>query len=166
MGKAFNCQGKVAGCLGMWLLSIMGYMIYLNGNDEILFFKIGPNKNVKFIGIVIDTWEKWNLLIIFTAVTQSLKMFADEIISPWIINTIMDEKTIIDNRNIDYYRTQTICQTYYLFSAIVKIFQVSISITQIDFVMVYIFTDIAISIYTTDMYLKSKTSEYSSLILK
>ena len=88
-------------------------------------------------------------------------MLSDEIISHWFINTVMDDKNQI---KLHYYKTQAICQTYYLFSGLVKIFQVGILITQIDFILVFISIDTAISIYTTHRYLKSKTEEHTSLL--
>lgn len=162
MSEAFRCQGKIASFLGAWILTILVFLTYVKESDTIVFFHFGPSKHVKFIDIAIDDWNKWYILMVFTIVTQTLKMLADEIISPWIINTIMDDKT--DIQYLNYYKSQCICQTYYLFSAIVNFFQVSISITQIDFVSVYIITDIAISVFTTHMYLQSKTNEYKTLI--
>lgn len=162
MPIVLNCQSQIAYLLGLWIISISGYVIYLQDNNYIVFFNFGPNSNVNFIGIAVDNWAKWSQLMTFTIVTQSLKMMADEIISPWILNTIMDDKSIIHSDDIDYYKSQFICQTYYLFSAIVKFVQISISITQLDFVLAYISTDIVISVYTTHMYLKSK--QYQSIL--
>lgn len=162
MPIVLNCQSQIAYLLGLWIISISGYVIYLQDNNYIVFFNFGPNSNVNFIGIEVDNWAKWSQLMTFTIVTQSLKMMADEIISPWILNTIMDDKSIIHSDDIDYYKSQFICQTYYLFSAIVKFVQISISITQLDFVIAYISTDIVISVYTTHMYLKSK--QYQSIL--
>ena len=166
MHTVFKCQGKIAGFLGLWIFATSLYLIYLRECNILIFFNVGPSKTVHFVGIVIDNWGKWYLMMGFTIVTQILKMLADEIISPWIINTIMDDKS--NDCNLQYYESQAICQTYYLFSAMVKIVQISISITQIDFIIVFIMTDIIISIYTTHMYLKSKnkTDGYQTLISK
>lgn len=163
MTFVFKCQGQIATCLSIWIVSIIGSIIYLGKEKVIIFLNFGPNENVKFIGIVVDDWTKWGSLMVFTMVTQTLKMLADEIISPWIINTIMDDKCKVYH-SISYYKSQFICQTYYLFSAMVKFFQISISITQLDFVLVYVLTDIIISVYTTHMYLQSKKEECHSLI--
>ena len=164
MSIVFNCHSQIACLLGLWIISISGYVIYLQDSNLIVFFNFGPNPNVNFIGVVVDNWTKWSQLMMFTIVTQSLKMLADEIISPWIINTIMDDKSKIQNDNINYYKSQFICQTYYLFSAIVKFIQIGISITQLDFVLVYISTDLIISLYTTHMYLKSKQGQYQTIL--
>jgi hypothetical protein len=164
MPIVFKCHLQIACLLGIWIISISGYVIYLQDKNYIVFFNFGPNSNVSFIGIAVDNWTKWSQLMTFTIVTQSLKMMADEIISPWIINTIMDDKSQIQNDNIDYYKSQFICQTYYLFSAIVKFIQIGISITQLDFVLAYISTDLIISLYTTHMYLKNKQHQYQSIL--
>jgi len=106
---------------------------------------------------VIDTWVEWLALILFIIITQTLKVLADEIISPFIINTIMDHKE--KEMLFSYKESQVICQTYYIFSGITKIIHVSIAISQIDCIIVVLLTDLVISTYTTDIFLRNKKSQ-------
>jgi hypothetical protein len=87
-------------------------------------------------------------------VTQTLKVFADEIISPFIMNTIMDHKE--EEMLFSYSESQFICQSYYVFSGIVKVIHVSIAMSQVDCIIVVLLTDVAVSTYTTHIFLTKK----------
>ena len=122
--------------------------------SDISLVRWGPNKSLFFLDVMIDTWRKWVGLIFFIMITQTLKVLADEIISPFIMNTIMDhkEKEIL----FSYYVSQFICQVYYIFSGIAKVIHVSIAMSQIDCILVVLITDVIISTYTTHMFLAKK----------
>ena len=142
-------------------IMVVGLVVY--STSDLNLFKWGPNSSLQFLDIVIDTWPKWAVLIIFIIVTQILKVFADEIISPFILNTIMDHKE--KEMFFSYFESQIICQTYYMFSGITKVIYVSIAISQIDCILVVLFTDIIVSIYTTHIFLRNKTYQKHDVVL-
>ena len=160
-GASFSMR-KISYLLVIWMgLMVIGLVVYSTSDLDL--FKWGPNISLLFLDIVIDTWTKWAALIIFITITQILKVFADEIISPFILNTIMDHKE--KEMFFSYFETQIICQTYYTFSAFTKIIYVSIAISQIDCILVVIFTDIIVSIYTTHDFLRNKTYQKHDVVL-
>jgi len=155
---AFSIQRQFSVILAIWICFTVGcLMVYCVQDQQI--FRWGPQDSLHFFDIVINTWSRWATLTFFIFVTQALKVFADEIISPFITNTIMDHKEI--NIVFSYVESQLICQTYYMFSAINSIIQISIATSQIDFILVLIFTDLFISTYTTHVFLSNKIKFYS-----
>jgi hypothetical protein len=125
--------------------------------DESKFFHFGPSAELKSAGILIDTWMKWAFLMFLVCVTQSVKVCADETISPWIINNVMDDdKDILTD--ITPFEIQGMCQLYYFFSAIVSFINVVIYTTQIDFVLALVLIDLLVSFFTTRHYIQKKKS--------
>lgn len=132
-------------------------------SDTYTFFELGPSSNLISVGIKIDTWSKWNVFLLFVIVTQIVKVLADETISPWIINTVMDHKCY----NITEYtpsEVHILCQSYYAFSGLVSFIKVVICTTQVDFVLCLILTDCIVSFFTTRHFLKDKTFIFTSPI--
>jgi hypothetical protein len=139
-----------------WICVILiGVVIYSVSDTGLV--QWGPNKSLFFLDIIIDTWQKWIALILFIMITQTLKVLADEIISPFIMNTIMDHKE--KELHFSYSESQFICQSYYIFSGIAKVIHVSIAMSQVDCILVVLLTDVVISTYTTHIFLKNKISQ-------
>jgi len=160
---AFSIQKQFSYVLLVWIFFVLsGFVIYsLNDTG---FVKWGPNKSLFFLDIMIDTWQKWAGLIVFIMITQTLKVLADEIISPFIINTIMDHKE--KEMVFSYSVSQFICQVYYIFSGIAKVIHVSIAMSQVDCILVVLLTDLIISTYTTHIFLeKNKLQQVDEFLL-
>jgi hypothetical protein len=157
MTQAFTNQGPVAGALGVWMFFAVGLAIWASTSDvsRSEFFEFGPNATVQFLGASVDSWPRWSLLMSFTVVTQALKILADEVISPWILHVVMNDG---NSKVRSYVISQVICQLYYGFSCIVRFFQVSVSVSQVDFVLALLITDLVVSFFTTDRYLRNRRS--------
>lgn len=129
--------------------------VYLYAFNESSFFRVGPSQTLTIAGVCVDTWGKWVLFMLIIATTQTVKVLADELISPWIIINVMDttKRTIL---NLTQVEVHLMCQTYYLFSGIVSFVKVMVYISQIDFVAILIMVDCVVSFITTRHYLDGK----------
>ena len=158
LGDKYRSQKITSKMLILWTCMVISalicYDIYNQKNEFILF---GPSESLRFLKIQIHTWPRYIVLVCFLICTQALKVFADETISPFIINEIMQHTTethIIDN--FSYLELQCVCQSYYIFSAMSKLVAIFTSLTQIDLILALILTDIIISVNTTNFFLKMK----------
>ena len=150
---AFSTHKQCAYVLAAWLLAVL-LMVAACTAQTGDYLRWGPAPGLWVFALQIDTWEKWGCLMCFVLVTQGLQVLSDEIISPFILNTIMDHK---DRTTLfSYAESQMICQCYYLFSAVAKLVHVAIAISQVDFVVAVIATDIVVSCYTTHVFLQAK----------
>lgn len=164
ISQPFKCQKETSYVLIAWLLLVFGTVVFYSCiNKDFTYFKYGPNSSLSFLGIKITTWPEWGVLLSFSTLTQAFKVFSDEVISPWIINTVMDHKAG-KIENFSYFEIQLICQTYYAFSATVKFIQIAITFSQIDMVLAFIATDIIVSFYTTRQFLIKKEKINNSII--
>ena len=82
----------IAASLWVWLLVVVIFMFTISARElqhGRSFFRWGPTEELVFISIQINTWARWSTLIVFVFVTSVQKLLGDEIISPWIINSLM-----------------------------------------------------------------------------
>ena len=143
----------IAASLWVWLLVVVIFMFTISARElqhGRSFFRWGPTEELFFISIQINTWARWSTLIVFVFVTSVQKLLGDEIISPWIINSLMDPKE--HNFRTSWVETQVTTQGYYAFCVLTRFVQISVSITQFDFVCVLLVTDLFVSFCTTHMF--------------
>jgi len=91
MPLAFSTQKQCAYVLAVWLLAVL-LMVATCTAQAGDYLRWGPAPGLQVFALQIDTWEKWGCLMCFVLVTQGLQVLSDEIISPFILNTIMDHK--------------------------------------------------------------------------
>jgi hypothetical protein len=154
--QAFSNQRQVAIALLVWIaVNIVLTAVVTSKQKDTSFFQLGPHANLRFLGLSIDSVEYWLLLMGFTILTQTLKIVADEVLSPWILHSVMSTAV----RSQGYVESMAICEIYYAFSCLVRFVQVSVSVSQLDFVLALLLTDVLVSAYTTDRYLRSRQVE-------
>jgi hypothetical protein len=159
--QAFGVQLWLAYALATWSFVIYTTILFYSVLYDNQFVKFGPNASLNFLYLSIDSWSKWWALVAFIMATQALKVLADEIISPWIINTVMDHKG--EGPDLRYHEVQAVCQTYYFFSATVQFVSISVTVAQLDLVLVLITTDLLVSAYTTHVFIHAKTQSHPGL---
>jgi hypothetical protein len=74
----FSNQGILATSLGLWLLFV-ACLLPLNAGEYNSFFTAGPSDTSWFLGMKVDTWDRWAWIMSFTVLTQALKIAADEV---------------------------------------------------------------------------------------
>jgi len=154
--QAFTAQLRLACVLAAWTLSVYMAILFYSVFYDNKFVQFGPSASLHFLYLRVDGWAKWAVLVLFIVTTQVLKVMANEIISPWILNTLMDHKDA--GPAMPYREVQYVCQAYYLFSATVQFVSISVSVAQLDLVLVLIATDLLVSAYTTHVFLRAKTA--------
>lgn len=115
---------------------------------------LGPSPETKFMHVTLDTWYKWNLVACFTAINTCINDFMSDAISPWLLNTITDHK----GKYIPYpkYQCLIISQLWTFYCGIMSIAGIMIALTQVDFVLIRIFCDLFVSMYTNLKFMRGK----------
>ena len=146
---------QITHVLVVWLL-VVGISCTIYAKDHSIgYFRIGPSKNLVFVGFVLDTWSKWTQVVVLVIVSQIIYMLTMESVSPWIMNTVMDPKTT-QIFHYSYSNIQYICNTYYMFSAVVQLVQVQIVVAQADLAACIVFVDLIVSLITTHIFVTGK----------
>jgi Na+-transporting methylmalonyl-CoA/oxaloacetate decarboxylase gamma subunit len=152
--------------LMIWL-SIVLYMFYHIGMFEGQYMCMGPSENTVFMHSILNTWEKWSAVAVFTAINTCINDFMSDAISPWLLNTITDHKT----KYIQYpkYQCIIISQMWSLYCGIMGVIGMMLSLTQVDFVLIRLMCDLLVNLYTNSKFLKPKvydSTKYFQLDVK
>ena len=158
--KVMDCMfddKRLAVCvLMMWLVIVMTLFKDI-GLLDTSFMSFGPSPTTKFMGVVLDTWYKWNMVAGFTLVNTSVNDFMSDAISPWLLNTITDHKS----KYIPYprYVCLLISQLWSIYCNLMSVFGMFLAMTQIDFVLIRMLADLTVNTYTNLKFMRFK--EYS-----
>ena len=79
--------------LSAWIILVYASCAFYANIHSTRYFRIGPDSALLFLGFSIDTWGKWIQVVVLVCVTQCIFMLSSESVSPWIMNTVMDQKT-------------------------------------------------------------------------
>lgn len=140
--------------LGSWMCIVL-VIFYEIGILQTNWMSVGPSDRTVFMGMQINTWYRYSLVSLFTLVSTCVNDFMSDAISPWIINTITDHK----NKYIPYSKLTCIAisQFWSVYCNIMGIFNIFLSMTQIDFVLLRTVADVLMSCYTNMKFLRHKT---------
>ena len=136
------------------LMSVIGFV-------DSPFFHFGPSSNVHFFNNTIDTWKKWGFVVIYTVINQFIQTYGLETITPWMINEVQNKRT----RTLHQSPTmiQCIIQIWYIYMWSGRIFGIQIMLTQIDFLLVVLISDLIATFITTRMYITSRRADSEPL---
>jgi len=153
----FDDKRVAVGFLMAWLIIVMTLFKDI-GLLDTAFMSFGPSPNTRFMGVVLDSWYKWNMVACFTLINTSINDFMSDAISPWILNTITDHK----NKYIPYPRLVclAISQLWAIYCNLMSVFGMFLAMTQIDFVLIRMLADLTVNTYTNLKFMRFK--EYSS----
>ena len=156
MDRVFDDK-RVAVCVLMVWLTIVMIIFKDIGLLDTSFMNFGPSPQTKFMGAVLDTWYKWNMVALFTLVNTSVNDFMSDAISPWLLNTITDHKS----KYIPYpkYVCLGISQLWSIYCNLMSVFGMFLAMTQIDFVLIRMLADLTVNTYTNLKFMRFK--EYS-----
>ena len=84
-----------------WLLLVLGVFKTM-GLFDTRFMTFGPSPDTLFMGVALDSWDRWWLVAVFTFLNSSVNDFMSDALSTWILNTITDHK----NQYLPYSKAQ------------------------------------------------------------
>lgn len=149
----FEDKRLSAALLMVWLAVVLYTFSHL-GLFNTQFMSLGPSEETYFMGVQLATWPKWSLVAIFTFVSTAINDFVGDSLFPFITNTIQDHKT----RYIPYskFTCWAITQTLAIYSCTMSIFSIYLLLSQLDFMLIRMFADSLVNIYTMRKFMKHK----------
>ena len=159
---------KVALCLvgNTLLLGIVTATMFIFSSDS-MYFRWGPHPDFVIISVMIDTYSKYYILLLLIAFLKITKVLIEEIGMPVLSFSIYnpDKKVITEftKNQLQFYGN-----AMYFVSSIRSVFEIMVTITQIDIALIsVVFSELA-SIFTIRMLLNEKeftknSSDYNLL---
>lgn len=152
--QLFNDRRVLTFLLLLWTAATCGVFFWIMYVDNSPFLQFGPNEHTKLFGVVLDSWGKWWSVSIYTFISCGVNAFAGDSIVPFITNTVQDHKTVY----IPYskFTCLVIIQVFTCYSVVISIVGLFVALTQIDFTIVRLVSDLIVNWLTTAYFLRGK----------
>jgi hypothetical protein len=140
---------------------LIGWMLFLTialicnlikEDDNSRYFSVGPNDNFIFMGIKIDTVTEYIYLVIAISINTGIRNLNQDILTPWLIQVIQNEKKLLYPVKTAYEIT-VVNGIYTWFD---YVFNLNLAIIQIDMILIQVFVDMLANVVITKLYLKEK----------
>ena len=137
----------------IWLLTVAGSLLYLN--TDTAYINYGPNDNLRFVGIQINTYQKYSLLALYTIINSVLRTLSIELIHPWLVNCLQNPENQSQNTfTARYgYEVSIVNVVYSWFDWVVSLI---IVFSQLDLLLLEMSCHIITTVFTTNMYINKK----------
>lgn len=153
MDLIFDDKRLAIGIVTVWMVVVSMSLVSLNVMAS-EFMTFGPSNHTKFMTVHINTWQKWGVLTAATFCNTAVADFMSDAIVPWIQNTVQDHKTkYLPYRKFTCYMIQ---QLWAVYVSVMRIFDVSLMLSQIDFLIVRLAADLAVNTFTAYKFMRHK----------
>lgn len=119
-----------------WLVFVMAVFFSLGGYkvNRLIRFDFGPSDSLYFVGVHINTWPRWMLLLAFVAIDALIECWPDNVVQPWVLTTVYaaDPRPLCHSRAT----TMSVTNLYAICGYVRRIIELYIAFTQIDVLMV------------------------------
>lgn len=136
------------------LLTVIGVlMVVFDSNSK--YFRLGPHSDFVVVSVRIDTTMRYIILLVITTIINTIKVLVEDIATPILTFSIYnpDKKVITEftKRELRFYST-----TSFLVNNLRYIFEVMITISQIDIAVFSVFIEQLTGMYTINSLLNQK----------
>jgi hypothetical protein len=144
--------------LTVWMVCIgtlMGVLISREKSSDNTFYRFGPHSDFIVLGIHIDTFDKYLLVLLYCACNTAMRNIRNDIILPWVTLTVFDTSPEAMDRKLSLshkmaYEISNVSAIYGWFDWFIYI---NLLLSQVDMVLIEIGMDIVATSLITYMYL-------------
>lgn len=161
-----NPKNKVCLTLfgNLFLIIIIIIIIFIFQSENSTYFRFGPSNNLIVISVSIDTWTKYNLVLLLIGFIKIVDTISNELGMPVLGFNIYnpDKKNITEfsKNELQFYANAT-----FMVSAIRSTLMTVINVTQIDLALFSTLISEIASFYTIRVLLNEKTFETEIITL-
>lgn len=138
--------------MNLWVVIVA---IGLGKSADRELFSFGPNDDLSFAKIKIDTWNKYFAVVAYAFFTQICQSYVNSNLIPWVTNVIQDHKT--DAIHMSWKRVMAIRTYHLIFEWLTSISELMFLFTlQLQFYLILMIGDIAVKLWRTNSYIKGK----------
>lgn len=145
----------IAFVMALWLIVIISIMIEIGIFANASFMSCGPRPGLTFMHVPIDTYYKYNMLIVMIIMHTFVTDVIADSLSPHVLNVVQDTRNrFIPHKPATYFSITTIWAIY---CSISQLFIVFIAFAQFDLLVARLLSDVLANLFTTSLYLHDKT---------
>lgn len=151
-----NQKTKVRICLivNVLLLSLIATIVFVLDSSS-NYFRFGPHEDFVLISVKIDNYDKYFFLLVLITIVNITKILIEDLCTPILTFTIYnpDKQTIehFTKAELRFYST-----SLFLVNNIRYIFEIMITISQIDIALFSVLIEQITGVYTINFLLKEK----------
>jgi len=156
LNRVFDDQRLMIASVWVWLAIVLVIFSQM-GLFHSEFVRFGPSPTTTYVGITLDTWEKWSAVAIFSAISSFMNDMANESLEPFFLCVIRDVK----GRYIPFSKMTCVLltQAWTVYASIMSLFALYTFFSQADFVIIKLIVGLLVNMYSTMRYLRNKKHE-------
>lgn len=141
-----------------WLVIIyISLTVLLSNTSNNIFYRFGPNSDLKILGVCIDTNLKYFGIITYSFTNSIFRATLHNYLTPWMINNVQDEDK--SKKHLNYYNVFEITTVSVVYTWTDWLIYMNILLTQIDMMIIEISGDLIMSYITTYYYLTTTVNK-------
>ena len=117
------------------------------------FYKFGPNENLIILGIKIDTYTKYMIIVSYSFINSIFRTIHHSFLSPWMIHNVRDEER--DKVHLNHFSVYEISTVLVIYTWLDWLLYMNILLAQVDMVIIETLGELIISCITTYYYLQT-----------
>jgi len=147
----FNFEIMMGSLVSTWMvITISGISYFILNNTNI---SIGPNDDFFIFGICINNFQKYGLVVSFCFINSAIRAINGNVLHSWIINEIQDVK---NKSIINHNKAYTLSYISVIYNWFDFFMYMNILLSQIDMLLVEVFSDLIVNYFLTKYYLSLK----------
>jgi hypothetical protein len=156
LNHVFDDQRLMVASIWVWLVVVLVIFSQM-GLFQSDFVRFGPSPTTIYVGITLDTWQKWSAVAIFSAVSSFMNDMANESLEPFFLCVIRDVK----GRYVPFSKLTCVVltQAWTMYASVMSLFALYTYFSQVDFVLIKLLVGLMVNMYSTMRYLRNKKHE-------
>ena len=150
----------------IWMIIIcILFLIFNSEFKDPMFYRFGPQPDFKILGLVINNYYRYSLIVIYTFINTYIRTINRDILSPWIIHNLQNTSNDAINKRkcykyIFFYEINMVSKIYFWFDWFIYM---NMLLSQIDMILLESSVDVILSLYITSTYLRVKKTHENNL---
>uniref|UniRef100_A0A6C0CET2 Uncharacterized protein n=1 Tax=viral metagenome TaxID=1070528 RepID=A0A6C0CET2_9ZZZZ len=154
----------VSRVIAAWMVAILTILLsYIFANTEQFagdtsFYRFGPNPELIILGIVIDTPQKYGLIVLYAVINTVIRNLDHSIIAPWITLNVQNIKALPteDTEKKDTNKQFEISIINTIYSWFDWLIYIHMLLAQVDMFLLELITDVIAIYFVTGWYIKNR----------
>lgn len=148
--------GTVSNGILAWMVLVSGFLFLCVRDDRNpTFFRVGPHPDLQIFHMPVDTTWKYAAVVVYTCGSTLVRTMQQEVVRPWVIQEIQNESPRPPHVMALSYPVIAIETMYVWFDWLLCL---NVLMAQIDLMLIEMIGNVAITMYTTRLYLERKAA--------
>lgn len=118
------------------VFSLMAAMLYYLGVFEDPYFSWGPREGLNFMGVAIDTFERWGWMIAVRIVCAGTQAVVGTVVGPWITTVFQNESVAIEDMGYSLTKARMILNIYEITNILNGVISIFLMFVQADIALI------------------------------